>query len=382
MKILILVQGWPTIDSPLDGIFYKTQVEALVKKGMKIEVIVLKTTSIINVFNKNKNLVLYLNGYTIHVITKVNFFPKIKKSNILFYQFYHACKKFISKNLDIEKFDIIHAHNLIWMGLITSKLSKDLKLTKIPVIVTEHSTDFLSGKISKKNTLLIKRLSENIDVLLPVGFGLKKIMMNITKTKNVHQLDNMIDTNKFYTNRNHKKLFKFISIGSLEYKKGFDSLLKAFNKLEHENVNLTLIGDGPSRSELEQLIVELNLQTKVELKGAINPNEIPKLLANSNAFVLTSRYETFGVVYIEALASGLPIIATKTGGPDHFVNDENGILVEIDDIEQIKNALNQIIQNYNLYNPEEIREYAKKFDIDSISLKLLKIYSKAIIEKN
>lgn len=64
------------------------------------------------------------------------------------------------------------------------------------------------------------------------------------------------------------------------------------------------------------------------------------------------------------------------------MNDENGILVEIDDIEQIKNALNQIIQNYNLYNPEEIREYAKKFDIDSISLKLLKIYSKAIIEKN
>jgi glycosyltransferase involved in cell wall biosynthesis len=91
---------------------------------------------------------------------------------------------------------------------------------------------------------------------------------------------------------------------------------------------------------------------------------------------LPSRYETFGVVYIEAMACGKPVIAVQNGGPDDFIKDFNGILIEPENTEELTNAMCYIIQNGSKYQPETIVKYVNKnFSSVAIASQLEKIYT-------
>ena len=98
-----------------------------------------------------------------------------------------------------------------------------------------------------------------------------------------------------------------------------------------------------------------------------------------DCFVLPSRYETFGVVYIEAMACGKPVIAVKNGGPDDFVNDFNGILIESEDIEALADAMNYIALNYKHYDSYEISGYVRnQFSEETIAKKLETVYKEIL----
>ncbi|NLE93381.1 MAG: glycosyltransferase family 4 protein, partial [Chloroflexi bacterium] len=104
--------------------------------------------------------------------------------------------------------------------------------------------------------------------------------------------------------------------------------------------------------------------------------EIAARMQESAVFVLASRAETFGVVYIEAMASGLPVIATKCGGPEGFVNTENGVLIEIDDLKGLIYAMQHMITKQHLYNREEISRAAQvRFSTNAVANLLMSIYT-------
>ena len=105
-------------------------------------------------------------------------------------------------------------------------------------------------------------------------------------------------------------------------------------------------------------------------------------MRKSDAFILTSRFETFGVVLTEALACGIPIISTKTSGPMYIVNDENGILVEIDDEQGIANAMLDMKKNYSLYNKKIIRENCESlYSKEVITNKLVNEYERQLANR-
>ena len=88
--------------------------------------------------------------------------------------------------------------------------------------------------------------------------------------------------------------------------------------------------------------------------------EISPLIQQSKVFILTSRYETFGIVYIEAMATGTPVIATRCGGPEDIVTSENGILVNVDDVDETANAMRKMMVKYTKYDKKMISENAIK----------------------
>ena len=104
------------------------------------------------------------------------------------------------------------------------------------------------------------------------------------------------------------------------------------------------------------MVTQFKLNQKIKLIGYINREQVITQLDDCDVFVLPSHYETFGVVLIEALSRGVPVISTYCGGPECIVNDSNGILVQPKNVEELAQALLKMYREYNNYNKEQLRE--------------------------
>jgi glycosyltransferase involved in cell wall biosynthesis len=141
------------------------------------------------------------------------------------------------------------------------------------------------------------------------------------------------------------------------------------------------MGDGPERGYLKSLAAELELESVVEFSGAYVRSEFAEALSLSDVFVLASRRETFGVVYIEAMACGVPVIATRCGGPEDFVNGLNGLLVPVEDVESLAKAMLEIRENIKNYNRDIISNTAREgFAAYKIAERLTAIFEGLIYE--
>ena len=164
--------------------------------------------------------------------------------------------------------------------------------------------------------------------------------------------------------------------------KGIDDLLNAIELWmpDENSIQFIIAGDGEFLPFYKNLAIKKNIDKYIIWSGYINRTDAPILFNSCNAFVLPSKHETFGVVYAEAIACGLPIIATKCGGPESIINKQNGILVNIGDSIEIKNALINIYSNYHNYSKEKIRQnFLENFSQKNVVEKLLDIYNKILI---
>ena len=142
-----------------------------------------------------------------------------------------------------------------------------------------------------------------------------------------------------------------ICTGSLIQRKGFDFLIEAFRQANiSDKVEISIIGAGILKDKLETQISNSGLSSSVKLLGSRQKNEIINLLSESDAFILPSRAENFSVAVLEALSIGLPVIATICGGIKECIDSSNGILVPVDDIEAMKNALIDMVSSKDKFD--------------------------------
>ncbi len=162
------------------------------------------------------------------------------------------------------------------------------------------------------------------------------------------------------TSHTHASPFNFLTVASLESKKGIDILLRAFKKAFDVDPQyiLKICGDGPLRQQLVALANSLGLKDVVHFAGYQPKQAVKKLLDEADVFVLASRVETFGVVVIEALSRGCPVIATRSGGPEYIVRADSGIIVEPGNEEELCRALQHIIGHYQDYSRADIHDSA------------------------
>ncbi len=302
---------------------------------------------------------------------------RYRKSIYLLQQFLvYAYKKIIKI---AGKPDVVHAH-FYFMSVISSVLKLKYQL---PFVITEHasSLNYNIASINKRDLKLFKYSFKNADKIITVSPSLQE---SIKKHFGVYSevIYNVVDTNSFqFCNRKQKNVFTFLSIGSLQQRKGFDLLIKSFYLAKFDkNVYLKIIGKGEEFANLQRIIDKYNLNSQIRLLGSKNRQEIMEEMKQADTFVLASRGETFGVVYIEAMLTGLPIIATKCGGPEHFTTPKNGILIQKDDEKQLTEALVNMKNNAYKYNSKDISErcYAQ-FSPENISSQLLKVYKTVIV---
>jgi len=140
-----------------------------------------------------------------------------------------------------------------------------------------------------------------------------------------------------------------ISVGRLVRRKGYPCLIRALRQLDRTDVELIVLGDGPELGSLKAVASSLGVSERVQFRGFVSEETKYQLLSNADVFALVSLHEGFGLVYLEAMHCGLPVVAGKSGGQGDFLKDgETGFLVPVGDVEALKSALQKLVENPRL----------------------------------
>lgn len=380
MYILIISRGYPSEKYKMNGIFEFDQAKALAEAGHKVIYAAIDTRS----FRRKRkwgfeSLIKY--GVQIEAINiPCGRIPKSILDRIRIVALRILYKKIESK---YGKPDIIHAH-FINSGYITAKVFDD---SSIPLVLTEH----YSAMNQKTLSSYYKRLGNYTYPRMSKVIAVSKYLANgLSQKFNIEPLivPNIVDLSCFKYNDNKRKKqndnFIIISVGRLIKSKRMDMLIEAFYHVfgSHKHIKLYIYGEGPERKYLEKMIKIYSLTDQIFLMGLASREEIAKRMSESNYFVLASQLETFGVAYIEAMAMGLPVIATRCGGPEDFVNNRNGILVPVDDVKALSNAMAYMYSNIDKYDKMFISTDIKnKYSPEIIANRLVETYRNLINKK-
>lgn len=382
MHIMVIPSWYSSSRNKVHGSFFKEQFKALSSSGEKITVAYNEIWPI-TMFGKinekrglNFNIEENLRTYR---YKDYNYFPKMP---LMFRSFNKRMDILYKEIIKYEgKVDIIHAHSAFWGGIAAAYLSKKYN---IPLVITEHSSLKYAKYARESYNKYIFDAYKSADFLIAVGSGLKKEIQEYIN-KDVEVIHNMVDLSLFNVNKNGAKdlsedeEFKFFSCAFLEEGKGMECLIEAFSKaFRGQNVTLRIGGDGSIKSNLSMLIKDLNMDNQIKLLGALSREEVSEEMKRCNVFTLASEHETFGVVYIEALACGKPVVGTDNGGAEDIIKEENGIIAKKKNAENLAKALVQIKENYKIYDKDKIREqtifsYSEKVLVE----KLKGVYKKA-----
>lgn len=267
--------------------------------------------------------------------------------------------------------EIIHAH--FGAGFLPTA-----KKEKIPFVYTEHFSGANKAEITDKELQREKSVYPRADRLICVSHALAGHVREHTGAE-AGVIPNIIDLNVFAPAKREHTGFRFASVCNLVPVKNIASLLNAFAALRGDDLRLTVVGDGPLLSSLRAQAEALGIGERVAFTGRLSREEINALFAETDCFVLPSRSETFGAAYAEAMAAGLPVIATRCGGPEDFVNERNGLLVPVDDTKALAEAMETMMRERGEYNSAAIAaEIREKYSPATVAEQLTAVYRSLI----
>lgn len=276
--------------------------------------------------------------------------------------------------------DLIHVHSMLPAGFLAKKIKDKYG---VPYVVTEHSTAYAAKTVSKTTLKNLKVVVDNSAKNIAVSNEFKCLLENIFNRSKWFFIPNMVNEIFFDTELKviSKEKITFVSVSLLTQKKRVDILIRSFANAFSGNSKAKLIigGDGEEKKDLIKLTEALGINNQVEFLGELSRDDVKKAISKADAFILSSECETFGVVLVEALALGKPVIATKCGGPESIVIPEVGYLVEKNSIEKLTNTLLEFSVNKDKFKPEVIRKYCwNTFSKKAVVSKLEAVYQEAI----
>jgi len=321
--------------------------------------------------------------------------PNLKRSNLAKIQvpvLFKSELTFAIWLIKKEKIDIIHSHWIIPNGLVGAICKKIFGMRHI---TTAHAGDVFIMRNSKKFSRISKFILDNSDKITANSNYTSRAVAELDSSaeRTIEVIPMGVDIERFNpkTKINLKNKFNsdylIFSVGRLVEKKGIKYLVMAMKYIvkKYPDAKLIIGGDGPERKNLERLVENLNMRKNVTFLGYVKPSELPRYYASSDVFVLpsieTSQGDTegLGVVILESLASGTPVVASRTGGiPEPIRHKENGLLSNPKDPRDIAEKIILILSDTSLRKKlsSEGRSYVQKqFFWDCIANDFDKLFS-------
>lgn len=379
-KTILVIPSWySNYRNPVRGSFIKEQALALRDAGYKIVVAFCELVPIKSIFKVRPYKI--VRECDSDLITFKLYAPSFGsfRRKTWFERYSKFYRKVFKKICSKYKIDLIHAHSFSPAAYVAAA---NKNLFNCPIVYTEHFSGVHLGLNDYFHRAYMYTIS-HVDSIIAVSNVLKESMIREGGNGNeISIVPNILNDNFRYSrqkNTLHSGI-KIISVGGLVNNKGHDLTIKAFARTFKENdAVLTIVGQGKEERNLKNLCKELGIQDKVFFAGTKAREEVAKMMAESSFFVLSSKNETFGVAYIEAMACGLPVIGTKCGGFEEIFFDGCGEIVEVGDIDGLCNAMKKVSTNLNRYNKEYISStIISRFSSSAFVEKIEMIYHKFI----
>lgn len=263
---------------------------------------------------------------------------------------------------DHGKPDLIHAHGrFLNAGAFALEA---LRSRQVPYVYTEHCSFYQRGIAPAASRKVLSEVILRSRAYAPVSRTLANAVTGFlgdirTPAITPNALDPAFEDEP-PTAPPSRRSFRFFNASSLDELKGIDVLLEAFSRAfgGEEAFTLTICGDGAQRKQLEGMASELGIGRQVKFEGWRPNEDIVQLMDQSHAVVISSRVETFGVVAIESLARGRPVLATRCGGPEEIVTEADGLMVPPDDPAALAKGLASIVSDYGRFDQAAMRARA------------------------
>lgn len=386
MHILIIPSWYPQTPSDANGIFFRLQAQALQRAGHQVGVIAGQFRSLRYglkpILFGRYGIEHYIEeNIPTYIYHNTGFFPHLPFLER--HAWLKAGHKLFERYVaDHGMPDILHAHCVNQGGIIACDINKKYRT---PYVITEHSSMYARGLIHQWQRPSMRQAAENAAARIAVSHDFAKLLNSEYNGLNWDYIPNLLaprfcaDTN--LSSKPQNEHFTFCSVANLNPNKGFDVLLQAFAlaRKKYPHFKLDIGGGGAIEGRLKELVHTLDLQTSVRFLGKLDNNGVMALMRQSDAFTLASHIETFGVVFIEALSQGLPVVATCCGGPESIINANNGLLVETNHPQQLADALVKLYENRQQYDAATLRQQTlAEFGEQAIVDQLNVVYQKVI----
>jgi glycosyltransferase involved in cell wall biosynthesis len=365
MRILMLNYEYPPLGGGASPVT-KSLSEELVKLGHTVDVVTMGF--------KGSKWKEEINGVTIYRVPSIRKEQGVCQTHEMLSYCYSACR-FLPKLLKENEYDINHTHFIIPTGVV-SYLNK----TKLPYIITSHGSDVpgynpdrfgLQHKLLKP---LWNKIVKNAEYITTPSDYLKNLILEGCYYDKIKVVPNGIHPENFTPKKKEKKI---LVVSRLFERKGIQYVIDAMKDLtEYE---LVICGDGPYKEQLEQQISKLNL-SNIHLLGYVGGDRLKYEYESSSIFVFPSSAESFGIVLLEAMASGCAVITTNDTGCPEVVGD-TALLIRPKNSEDIKEALIKLIENDKLR--EKLGVTARKrveenFTWEIVAKRYLSVYGEVL----
>lgn len=275
--------------------------------------------------------------------------------------------------------DLIHAHGAILNGTIAYLLSKKLK---VPFVISEHTGPFSKIADSFVNKRWARFILNRADKIFAVSNHLKSEMVEMgIKEELIKVSFNPVDTSIFKLKNEVARHKNMLFVSRLEPFKGGLRTLKAFHEFTSKTAgwHLTICGEGYEKDAIVNYITNSKLEECVTVKGVLTKPEFAIELNTAAFLVFPSLHESFGLVPVEAMTCGLPIITTNATAMPEYVNKQNGILLNTASVTEISEAMDSMVNSLTKYNSKEISEgMQERFGIEQFGEWLMKEYELTI----
>jgi len=309
----------------------------------------------------------------------------------LYYNPYHVIAHMLQRIKKYSGYKLVHSLFSTPEAIIGMRISKRLG---IPFIVGEQGTYGILPLLSRINRMFyLPVLRHSCKIICPSRFTSEKMIEfgEESMKEKMSIIHNGVDFGRFQKEvgpadiitKNRDKII-FIGIGGLKKRKGFDIAIKAISKVSRKiDCAYIIVGSGPGEAELKELAEKEGIGGRVRFVGKKTGDELLSHIKHSDIYIHTPvnhawHFEGFGIVYLEANACGIPVIASKSGGvPDAVVDGKTGFLAKEDDADDTAKKILDIVKKYKSMKKECIK-WAKDHDWGKIVDQYLRIYDEAL----
>ena len=285
-----------------------------------------------------------------------------------------------------QRIDLIHAHLIYPEGVIAAEIGRILG---VPVVTTEHANWRPWLDDHPKVRAQVLDALPGIRIVTAVSEVTRRSILEVAgASARVELLPNVLDDAVFVApTREPRVCGRVLFVGVVRRVKGLDGLVRALPMLlAHEpKAHLRVIGATltPSHrrdeNDVRKLVASLRLSDRIEFVGHLEPREVSAEMRRAAVLAVPSRRESFSSVTIEALASGLPVVATRCGGPEELLDDSAGRLIPVEDPEAMSAALGEVLRSAELFDPLKLRALVvPRYGFAATTGRLLRLYQSAL----